>query len=217
VQFTTNLSTMHAAHFERNLLPCVKPAATDYSAAHYLDAPVSIRASGVAVPHPEKVKDGKRGVNERSSGFAGEDAYFYTPGSHATFGLGVSDGVYMWREHGIDSGVLSRALMDTARSMVEGGCSDVMRIAEACDEKISKGGVFGSATLCLAVVDRQAARMHSACLGDSGIMVIGTADEGHEVCCRAGLWMLTVILMPPVAQHICKHAQLHLGGALCNV
>jgi hypothetical protein len=169
-----------AVEFERNLLPCVKPlahaeATTDLN-------PISVRGAGIAIPHPEKVQDGKRGVNMRTSGFAGEDAYFYTPGASEVFGMGVADGVYMWKKHGVDSGVFSRTLMDTAHHLVEAGYSDVLRIAEICQRKVDTEGIYGSSTFCLLVVDRKSARLHTACLGDSGFMVLGATPEQPEVC-----------------------------------
>ena len=41
-------------------------------------------------------------------------------------GLGVSDGVYMWRSHGIDAGVFSRSLMLSAKNAVQYGQTDVL-------------------------------------------------------------------------------------------
>ena len=41
-------------------------------------------------------------------------------------GLGIADGVYMWKTQGIDAGLFSRALMDTARREVEGGAADAL-------------------------------------------------------------------------------------------
>jgi hypothetical protein len=43
------------------------------------------------------------------------------------FGMGVADGVYMWREQGIDSGVMSRAIMDSCRLQVQAGEPDVFK------------------------------------------------------------------------------------------
>lgn len=43
------------------------------------------------------------------------------------FGMGVADGVYMWKEQGIDSGAMSRALMESAQHMVQAGCEDVLK------------------------------------------------------------------------------------------
>ena len=42
---------------------------------------VQVFASGMAIPHPDKVKDtGAKGVNQKGFGFGGEDAYFYSSG-----------------------------------------------------------------------------------------------------------------------------------------
>ena len=41
-------------------------------------------------------------------------------------GLGVADGVYMWKTQGIDAGLYSRTLMTAARSAVEGGNGDAL-------------------------------------------------------------------------------------------
>jgi hypothetical protein len=41
--------------------------------------------------------------------------------------MGVADGVYSWREQGIDSGHLAQALMSTARNMVRAGIEDVFK------------------------------------------------------------------------------------------
>ena len=41
-------------------------------------------------------------------------------------GLGVADGVYMWKTQGIDAGLFSRTLMTAARSEVEGGNGDAL-------------------------------------------------------------------------------------------
>ena len=43
------------------------------------------------------------------------------------FGLGVADGVYMWKTKGIDSGLFSRTLMSSARENVKTGMNDVVK------------------------------------------------------------------------------------------
>ena len=61
------------------------------------------------------------------------------PRSNGLFGLGVADGVYMWAKLGIDSGVFSRALMDTARRTVEAGTADVLNGASnACPSTLAR-------------------------------------------------------------------------------
>jgi hypothetical protein len=41
--------------------------------------------------------------------------------------MGVADGVYSWKEVGIDSGAMSRALVETAEHMVQAGYEDVVK------------------------------------------------------------------------------------------
>lgn len=41
--------------------------------------------------------------------------------------MGVSDGVYAWREKGIDAGAFSQKLMEYARLSVSMGTTDVLR------------------------------------------------------------------------------------------
>ncbi len=42
-------------------------------------------------------------------------------------GMGIADGVYQWREQGIDAGEFSRLLMHTALEAVEEGQPDVLK------------------------------------------------------------------------------------------
>ena len=42
------------------------------------------------------------------------------------YGLGIADGVYMWRHEGIDAGELARMLMSSASDTVSGGSTDVL-------------------------------------------------------------------------------------------
>lgn len=46
---------------------------------------------------------------------------------NGVFGMGVADGVYMWKELGIDSGTMSRTLMETAMHLVQAGVEDVVQ------------------------------------------------------------------------------------------
>ena len=73
-------------------------------------------AGGFCTPHPEKVKRGEKAVCKRTFGFGGEDAYF-TDGANGNF-LGVADGIFEWRERGIDAGEFSRALITGASEYV---------------------------------------------------------------------------------------------------
>lgn len=42
-------------------------------------------------------------------------------------GMGVADGVYAWKERGIDAGLFSRTLMSRARKEVDAGLDDVVK------------------------------------------------------------------------------------------
>ena len=67
--------------------------------------PYRLKAGGFCTPHPQKVK--RREGGKTAFGFGGEDAYF-TDGANGNF-LGVADGIFEWRERGIDAGEFSRA------------------------------------------------------------------------------------------------------------
>ena len=63
---------------QRNLIPCER---LDLPATHLtdLEQPLVVQASAIAVPHPEKVHGGiGKAVNQKKTGWGGEDAYFYT-------------------------------------------------------------------------------------------------------------------------------------------
>ena len=49
------------------------------------------------------------------------------PCRNGLMGLGVADGVYQWREQGIDAGEFSRLLMHTALDTIEAGQPDVLK------------------------------------------------------------------------------------------
>ncbi|EFJ45028.1 hypothetical protein VOLCADRAFT_64171 [Volvox carteri f. nagariensis] len=161
---------------ERNLLPV---APEDDLAAQ----PVRLTVSGVAVPHPDKVKqDGAKGVNRKGFGHGGEDAYFYCVGqNNAVLGMGVADGVYMWRERGIDSGDFSRALMRLARDSVMAGNVDVVRVMQDAVSGALAAGVQGSSTACIVLVNQDTGQLFAANLGDSGCLLLRPAanDDPH--------------------------------------
>lgn len=158
---------------ERNLIP-VK-ADHKLPTSEICGDPVSVQAAGIAFPHPDKVADGRgRGVNKQHFGWAGEDAYFYCTGrSNSIFGMGVADGVYAWKEQGIDSGAMSRSLMETAQHMVQAGCQDVLKVLQVAARYVQSEGVMGSSTVCLLTINLDVGRLQAATLGDSGIFVLG--------------------------------------------
>ncbi|EFN56907.1 hypothetical protein CHLNCDRAFT_144584 [Chlorella variabilis] len=63
----------------------------------------------MAIPHPEKAAEGHKGLNRKGYGYGGEDAYFYCSNRNGITALGVADGVYMWKDKGIDAGMFSIA------------------------------------------------------------------------------------------------------------
>ncbi len=64
-----------AAACERNLLPSANEMQPSFH------EPVHVFASGMAIPHPDKVRDaGAKGVNQKGFGYGGEDAYFFSSG-----------------------------------------------------------------------------------------------------------------------------------------
>jgi protein phosphatase PTC7 len=168
---------------ERNLIP-VKPGDEEPSTSALAGAPVRVTAGGVAFPHPAKVTQGHgRGVSRQHYGWAGEDAYFCctSRGASPVFGMGVADGVYAWREQGIDSGVFSRELMEASRHMVQTGCEDVLKVLQVAARHVRSEGLLGSSTICLVTVNLAAGRMQAATLGDSGVFVIGRPDGGGRL------------------------------------
>lgn len=87
--------------------------------------------------------------------------------------LGVSDGVFAWREKGIDAGLFSRALCAagaTAARRPGGGPSTPLRLLQAAAGAVAAAGVQGSATACFALLDTRTGVLASANLGDSGYL-----------------------------------------------
>ncbi|GAB4818699.1 hypothetical protein N2152v2_005745 [Parachlorella kessleri] len=167
---------------ERTLLPVDLASLSSFEARQFVNlnplfAPIHVASSGVAVPHPEKVAAGLKGLNKKGYGFAGEDSYFYCSNRNGVFAMGVSDGVYAWREKGIDAGLYSQKLMEYARLSVTMGTTDVLRVVQYASKRVRRERLRGSATCCVALVDMLQGRMASANLGDSGIMVIGPRSE----------------------------------------
>eukprot|EP01025_Chloroclados_australasicus_P050108 TRINITY_DN5728_c0_g1_i1.p1 TRINITY_DN5728_c0_g1~~TRINITY_DN5728_c0_g1_i1.p1 ORF type:complete len:542 (-),score=48.91 TRINITY_DN5728_c0_g1_i1:1643-3139(-) len=156
---------------ERNLFPCA-------TGRQLLPAKrVKVNCGGIAIPHPEKQKEGKRGYAGKHSGYAGEDAYFFSHGRNGIIGMGVADGVYAWKDQGIDSGLFSRKLMEYSSSLVRGGFEDVLKIMQISNRQLQSEGVYGSSTCCIATVDTNTGRFNIANLGDSGLLVINTQTQ----------------------------------------
>eukprot|EP00878_Enallax_costatus_P008494 GHUV01008879.1.p2 GENE.GHUV01008879.1~~GHUV01008879.1.p2 ORF type:complete len:223 (+),score=47.98 GHUV01008879.1:2147-2815(+) len=87
--------------------------------------------------------------------------------------MGVADGVYMWKELGIDSGTMARTLMETCQHMVAAGCEDVYKVLATAARHVESEGVQGSCTACLLTINKDSGKLQSATLGDSGFLIIG--------------------------------------------
>jgi protein phosphatase PTC7 len=143
-------------------------------AARRLAVPLAVAVAGFAIPHPEKVAAGAKGANRRGAGWGGEDAYFYADNAETgVAAVGVADGVYMWRDQGIDAGEFSRALAAGAARAVAAGGADAARVLGAAAAEAAAAGVQGSSTFCVALIDRAAGRLAAANVGDSGFMLLG--------------------------------------------
>lgn len=70
----------------------------------------------------------------------------------------------------------------TCRGVRCRGDGDVdVDVSPAVVVQVDTEGIYGSSTFCLVVIDRRRSRMHTACLGDSSIMVIGATPDEPEV------------------------------------
>lgn len=86
--------------------------------------------------------------------------------------MGVSDGVYMWREQGIDAGLFSRGLMDAAAAATSKGCVSPLSMMRKAYKATLAQGLKGSATVCLVVFDSLHGVVNSANIGDSGYLLM---------------------------------------------
>ena len=115
-------------------------------------SPYKLDVGGFCIPHPEKVKQGEKAVCTNAYGYGGEDAYF-TLGKGGNF-IGIADGIYEWRDRGIDAGLFSRALMTGASEYATDAImkdkfvtsKDLFRAAAA---HARNSGLQGSSTLCI--------------------------------------------------------------------
>ena len=190
---------------------------------------LQVVTGAACVPHADKTKEGARAKMQREHGYAGEDAYFVkrvelarldepngkdagipsekkSPGATDTFvAFGVADGVFMWRNLGIDAGMFSRRLMsvaseafghdhDTSETTLEtaalrgaspreiGSPEALLRIAF---EEVTAEGIKGSTTACIATIDASYGVMRTANVGDSGFMLIRGDPGKREVAHRS--------------------------------
>ena len=169
---------------ERNLIAAdhyrdVHASSLHDASPRRLTRPLRVAAAGFSMPHPEKVAAGAKGANRKGFGSGGEDAYFYATNRNGVFAAGIADGVYAWKDAGIDSGAFSRRLMEFCRQAVELGTTDVLRALQFADRHLRREAIQGSATACLALVDTLAGRLAAANLGDSGLMLLGFRPDAR--------------------------------------
>ena len=114
------------------------------------------------MPHPEKRHKG------------GEDAAF---GSDSA--IGVADGVGGWASRGVDPGLYSKALMQSAdekaRANPQPGTPTPVEILRSAYDVVQGQKIMGSTTAIVATLEsasRTAASIHTANLGDSGVLVL---------------------------------------------
>lgn len=163
---------------ERNLIP---PHADVANVTEYLAEPLQVTTAATVVPHPDKVTPRTKAVLHQGFGHGGEDAYYIAWGPrNGMLGLGVSDGVYMWRDQGIDAGVFSRSLMLSAKNAIEYGQTDVWNVMMDAAATVEENCIKGSATCCLVVVDTLQGRLTSANIGDSGYVIIGSSPRNDK-------------------------------------
>ncbi len=178
----------------------------DPSPADRLTQPLQVAASGLAIPHPSKVRLGIKGVNRKGGGHGGEDSYFYASNSNGSFALGVADGVYEWKLSGIDAGTLcfdetlplstapslyycplafrspnigvfSRQLVEFCRQAVELGTMDALSVLQFAAKHLKRSGTLGSSVVSLGIVDLIQGRLQTATIGDSGYVLLGKTKE----------------------------------------
>jgi len=144
-----------------------------------------------------------KGSNRRGFGFGGEDSYFYASNSNGIYALGVADGVYEWRDVGIDAGAFSRSLMEFCRQAVELGTTDVLRVLQFAARHQRRAGVAGSSTVCLALVDTLQGRLAAANVGDSGFLLLGHSPGSYRSSATRG--HLRVRYRSPQQEHAFGH------------
>eukprot|EP01026_Neomeris_dumetosa_P017453 TRINITY_DN1669_c0_g3_i2.p1 TRINITY_DN1669_c0_g3~~TRINITY_DN1669_c0_g3_i2.p1 ORF type:complete len:488 (+),score=54.45 TRINITY_DN1669_c0_g3_i2:257-1720(+) len=154
---------------ERNLLPSAVESQENKMTR------VQVHCGGIAIPHPDK--KGKLAFAGKHLGYAGEDAYFFMDTRNGMVGMGVADGVYAWKEQGIDSGLFSRKLLEYSSGLMRFGFEDVLKIMQISNRQLQSEGVYGSSTCCLGTINTNTGRLQIANLGDSGVMVINTDNQ----------------------------------------
>eukprot|EP01147_Barroeca_monosierra_P002372 gene2372-8072_t len=151
-----------------------------------LKEPLAVKHTAVAIPHPAKVRSGRKGKCGVRDGKAGEDAYAIRINtSHAM--IAVADGVHAWADHNIDSGEMAQALVEACGSVFEKtDDSHPLAILDAAWSDVSRCGmVQGSSTILLITISLDTGELMAATLGDSTFIVLrprqqqDKADNNH--------------------------------------
>jgi len=194
---------------ERNLIAADPHRDMSRSSLHdpshlRITRPLQVEASGIALPHPEKVQHGAKGVNRKGFGHGGEDSYFYASNSNGIFALGVADGVYEWRNMGIDAGLFSQQLVEYCRQAVELGTTDVLRVLQFAMKHLRRAGTQGSSTACIVLIDTLQGRLAAANVGDSGFVLLGRGAGSHRGA-NSGRGQLQIRYRSPQQEHSFGH------------
>jgi len=107
---------------------------------------------------------------KKTFGFAGEDSYFRTVTKSGQVWVGVADGVYEWRNKGVDPSLYSRGLMQKIQESIDDSQS-LEQIVEKGFEEMKKTDIQGSCTISIAKIDLKKKRLDTYVLGDSLVMV----------------------------------------------
>lgn len=167
--------------------------------------PLVLRTGCAASPHPQKVQSGTRGRVSPHFGHAGDDAYsvshsrmLRSEGNAALTTVGIADGVYAWRDRGIDVGAFSQGLVQSITTHCNTGTANddddeysdnngALRLKDVMDRAFKdtlSDGCEGSATCCVIALDGLHGELHSANLGDSGYAVTRALPAGERVLFR---------------------------------
>ena len=149
--------------------------------------PVLLYAGAAVLPHPEKLETGGAGAKaaiSRTFGNGGEDSFFIARGgmNGGATALGVADGVFAWRDQGIDAGEYSRGLMRAALQAAESADThprpDALQLMSCAAKGVSDLKLQGSSTCCIVSVCNRNGILKSANLGDSGFIVLRPSLDG---------------------------------------
>ena len=162
----------------------VEPAVRTQSQQRRKEIPLAIKHTAIALPHPNKVSQGMKGVSRPDEGYAGEDAYAVHVSPRGTL-FAIADGVRSWAIEGINSGDVATNLVLQARQFFSKAVDASLNpyvpkplsLLSRVWTNVQLQGHKGSSTICLITLDLKAGVLRSATLGDSGYMVLRGMDS----------------------------------------